>query len=375
MKNKLLPIAALIAIGSVAVVMCTGWSTVEGGEMAVIEDWNSGVQPEPVGPRTYFYNRFTTTYIKYNMRNEVYVMDDKAPNEEFAEGRKQDSYLVQSKDQQNMRVSMTVQWHRDPRKLVTLHKAAGKEVEERLIRPVLLRVVKDEATLRTAIEAYSGKGLVELQDSILKRLRESNSELSENGVIVDQFTIRHIELDKKYTDEIVARQIAIQGQLRAVEQTKLATAEAEKAKAEAQADYERNIVIAKQNKEKGILDSEMKAQQAILAAKADAERVSLAAKASADQNVLIAKGQAEAGKLQAASILAIGQAEAEATKLKLQAYSVPGADYYAKIQIAESMAKGFSGIKGYIPEKMGISVLSGEFEKGLNVLAPTSPQK
>ena len=67
----------------------------------------------------------------------------------------------------------------------------------------------------------------------------------------------------------------------------------------------------------------------------------LAANAQKKKTVLAAVGEKEAGELRAKAILAIGEADAQATKLKLSAYAVEGADAFIKIEVAKQMAEGF----------------------------------
>src|SRR5690606_5956050 len=132
----------------------------------------------------------------YSTSVQVFVMNDNDSGEEVGEGRAQDSYLVQSKDNQDMHLSLQVQWRIDPTHVVIIHKTVGPQhIEEKILRPTLLRVVKDEATTREAIQAYSGIGLVELQQDIERVLNDENGELRSRGVIVDSFVIEHIRLD------------------------------------------------------------------------------------------------------------------------------------------------------------------------------------
>lgn len=365
-------------IGLMVAFMLVKIRTVSGNELGVLETWSDGVVSEPLLPKTHiFFPGFNKTVYIYDMTQQVYAMNDKDNKEEFAEGRKSDAYIVQSKDQQDMRISLRVQWMRRPDKVVALHKVARDQVEERILRPRLLNIVKNQATIRDALTAYSGSGLVQLQGDILKEL-QADKELNEY-IRIDSFVIEHIGLDKKYTDEIVARQVAVQTRLKNLELTKAAEAAADRAKAEAQADYEKQIVEAKRDKEKGILEAEKTAQQQVLAAEAqarqvvlkaeaDAKQVSLQAEAEKNRNVLVAAGEKEAGLLRSEAIRALGQAEADALKLKLGAYATTGADGYVKIQVASSMAEAFKNVKGYLPEKMSVNLLAEQFNKGVSLL-------
>lgn len=366
----------LIVLGLISVIALTFTlvkiRTVSGNELGVLETWGSGVQAEPLTPKThFFFPGFTNSVYIYDMGMQLYVMNDKDNSEELAEGRKIDAYVVQSKDQQDMRISLRVQWLRRADKIIELHKVARDQVEERILRPRLLNIVKNQATLRTALESYSGEGLVKLQQDILKDL-QADAELNQY-VRIDSFVVEHIGLDAKYTTEIVARQVAVQERLKNIEQTKAAEANADKAKALAQADYEKAIVEAKRDKERGILSAEQSAQQQVLAAEAAAKQVALQAEAEKSRNVLIAQGEREAAENRAQAILSLGQAEAEAQKLKLSAYAVPGADAFVRIEVAKSFATGVQNIKGYLPENMNVSLLADQYSKGINVLVNGQP--
>jgi regulator of protease activity HflC (stomatin/prohibitin superfamily) len=335
-------------------------TTVQGNQIGVMETWFGGVLPDQLGPRTYWCYPWQTIY-KYSIATQVFVMNDVPGDSEPHNGRERDSYLVQSKDSQDMHLSLQVQWRVDPEHVVTLHKTVGvKGVEEVVMRPSLLRIVKDEATVREAIEAYSGDGLVKLQQDIERDLSDPTGELRAKGIIVDSFVIEHIRLDEAYVAEITARQIAIQKEQRATQEEKAAQADALKAKAIAQAALNTAVVKAQSDKEVQVLKAEAENEQEILKAEAEAKKVVLAAQAEKDS-----------GELKAASILALGKANAESEKLKFSAYSAEGADVYARIQVANSLGNSLSGIKGYLPENMNVYTLGESFMKAVeNIVKP-----
>lgn len=327
---------------------------VHGNEIAVLESYTGGINPEPYGPRTYFVLPWERMY-SYNMGQQVYVMNDTpSTTEQNAEGRENGSFLVQSLDSQDMRIELNVQWHLNPAKVVEIHKTVRDHIEDRLIRPTLLRIVKDEATQVKAIDAYSGIGLVQLQQKIESDLTSKDSELAEKGVIVTGFVIEHIGLSSEYIGEIQKRQVAQQRKLRADEEEKAAQAEALKAKAEARKEYEIQVVNAERDKQVEVLKAEAQNQKEILSAEAQKQKT-----------VLAAEARKESGELEAAAILAIGKATAEAEKLKFSAYSAEGADVYAKIEIAKAMSSGMAGVKGYLPSDMTIFTIGNEFNNAV----------
>lgn len=333
------------------------FQTIRGDEVAVKETWSQGVINETFPAKTYtLFPAFTQKLYPYKISQEVYVMNDDPSD--FAEGRPKDSYLVQSADQQDMRISLAIQWRRDPQRIVELHKTVGDNIEERILRPELQRIVKDAATVRTALQAYSGEGLVNLQNEILENLRDKEGELYKRGVLVDNFVIQHIGLDPTYVKEITERQVAIQARLKNIEQTKAAQAAAEKAKAEAQANYEKMVVEANRDKQVGILSAEKQAQQEVLGAEAAKKKT-----------VLAAEAEKESGELRAKAIVAVGNAEAEAIKMKMLAYSGAGAENFVKMEVAKSLADAYKNIDGYLPGDMNVMLLSEKYEGAVNLLA------
>lgn len=405
----------LIVVGVIAVFLLItslvlfDIETIAGNEYGVKETWSEGVLEDVLMPKTYIlFPGFTQKIYHYDASSQIFVMNDLADDIEYGSGRKQDSYVVQSAEGQDMRISLNVRWRIDSTKLLELHKTVRDSIEEKVLRPELMRVVKDEATLRTAIEAYSGEGLVKLQSDIFSRLKDSNNELGQRGVLVENFVIESIGLDPEYVGEIKARQVAIQREMRAREETKAALAEAEKVKAEAQAEYEKALVEGLRDKEVGILEAEKQAEQevlaaeaskkqVVLAAEAQAQQVELAAEASKKQVVLAAEGQAqqvelaaeadkkravlaaegemESGELKAQAILAIGTAEAEATRLQLSAFSAAGPDAYVQIEVAKQIADAFKNIDGYLPQDMKVNLLSESFMDAVKQVVKPSGAK
>ena len=77
--------------------------------------------------------------------------------------------------------------------------------------------------------------------------------------------------------------------------------------------------------------------------------------------MLAAQGEQEAALLRAQAIEALGEAEAEATRLKLSAYSAEGSEAFVRIEVAKSMAEAFENIDGYLPQDMTVNLLGDSF--------------
>lgn len=359
--------------------------TIEGHQYGVMETWSGGVQTNIMAPKTYFlFPGFNKNVTKYDGSSQVFVMNDKPENEEKeAQGRELDAFRVQSQEGQDMRISLNVRWRIDSAKLVNIHTTVRQSIEDKLIRPVVMRVVKDQATRMKAIDAYSGDGLVKLQTSIQNALAgkdvNETDELAERGIIIENFVIEHIELDPKYIEEIKQKQIATQRTLRAAEEQRAADAQALVAKSLAQADLNKAVVEAQRDKEVAVLKAEADQERTVLAAKADAEKAVLAAKADAEKVTLTAEAEkkklemeGEGKKLGMIAIadgtLAEGKAKAQAQELLLKAYNTSGADAWVKVQVAEQIAKAYGGIKGYLPSDMNVTLLTGNFQQSVDAL-------
>lgn len=330
---------------------------------------------------------------KYDASSQVFVMNDKDQGKEkTAVGRDADAYLVQSQEGQDMKISLNLRWRIDVKQLVSIHTTVRQDIEDKIIRPVVMRIVKDKATKMKAIDAYSGEGLVKLQADIQNALtgkdQTETDELSERGVIVENFVIEHIELDPNYIAEIKKKQIATQQQLRAVEEQKAAEAEALVAKAKAQADLNTKVVGAERDAKIMVVGAQAENEKVIIAAKAAAEQVTINAKAQATQVTVAAEAekqkmalQGEGMKLQqtaeAEGILAIGKAKAASQQLLLDSWKAAGPEAYAKVEIAKSMAEGTKNIQGYLPNNFNPTVISGNFMDAIqqifSVSRPATP--
>lgn len=365
-------IGAIIAVVLlIATTIIADFTFIEGNQVGIKETWSNGVEDKTYQSGMYILMPgWSQTLYKYTLTPQIFVMNDNKQDER-ANGRPNDAYIAKSADNQQMKLSLALQWRYDQDKIVDIHKRyrthAGDDnwsniIEERLIRQILMGSVNTEATKLKAIDAYSGEGFVRLQQSIFDRLVDPNGELRSQGIVIENFVIEQIQLDSDYIGEISKRQVAQQRELRAKQEELAALAEAQKAKAEAQADYERRVVEAERDKQVQVLASEASAQQSINAAKAEAEKIVLAANAE--------KQSAEA---RAAAILAVGRAEAESQKLKLGAYAVPGADSFVQIEVSKQMAEAFKNIQGYLPSDMKINILSENFMKSIQQIVKPVP--
>jgi hypothetical protein len=204
--------------------------------------------------------------------------------------------------------------------------------------------------------------LVSLQRDIQSQLSLQHSTngdptLAEQGIIVENFVIEHIDLDPKYIEEIKLKQIAVQQQLRAVEEQKAADAQALVAKSVAQADYNTKLV-----------QQQLLATNQVIQAEADNQKAVIAAEAEQQKQTLEAEGKEAAMEAIANGTLAQGKAVAAANKLLLESYAVQGSDAYVRVKVAEQVANAFQNIRGYLPSDMKVNLLTGNFDAAVDSL-------
>jgi regulator of protease activity HflC (stomatin/prohibitin superfamily) len=382
-STKVSSLAKIIVVTAVfAVVVILGLSTfsaktISGNQVGVRETWNGGVDPNPLPPKTYFYNRWTTQIYAYETSGQVYAMNDK--DEPFAEGRRVDPLIVNSRDNQQVVFHILVTWRIDPGHVISLHKNYRDNIDERLLRPAIVKAVSVRATLQDAIDLYSGEKLNQLRTDVEHDLKDPNGNLTTNGIVVDSFVIeKPTFMNKEYVDNIEKRQVQIIIQSRAHEEQLANEALALAAKSAAQKSLNEQVVQADAAKQVAILQQEATAQQSIIQTSANAKnavtqqeaeskKIVLAAQAEAGRQVAISEASKTAELNRAIAIEAVGKAQAAANQLLLTSYSVPGADLYTRIQVAQSFAQAINNVRFY-PPNATFNTVASDFDKGLSLL-------
>lgn len=381
-NNRGLTVAGLLVIvalvGLVALMLFgVNFRTVEGNEIGVKETWAEGVIDTPLTPKTYvLFPAFNQKVYTYPTSGQVFVMNDKDDKAEpFAQGRHSDALLVTSLDNQKVSFHVTVTWRIDPKHVVNLHKNYRDNIEERLIRPEIVNAVAVRATLQTAIDLYSGPKLNALREAVTNELRSADGKLATSGVVVDRFVIEKPKLNPEYEKVIEARQLAIAQESQAREQKKTNEAIAEAAKAAALKQQFEEVVKADTAAKKAVIETKAEADNNVTRQQAVAQVLVINAKAEAEKQVALSEAAKQAEINRAVGIEAIGKAEAEAKKLGLSAFAVPGAESFVKVEVAKNLGIAFQNVKGYLPANVNYSTVGADFSKAVNVLVGETPAK
>ena len=174
-----------------------------------------------------------------------------------------------SKDIQQVKVSLAVNFCIDQTTAQELYKTVGVNYYESVVLPRILENVK------AVVAEYSAENLVakrgELSDEILTRLTD---DAAAYGINIISISVEDIDFTDEFTDAVERKQVATQNKL---------AAETEQA-------------------------------QKTMEEKAAADRAVISAKAKAEQDVIAANAELEVTKIQAEAALYAGEKEAEMNK-------------------------------------------------------------
>jgi len=190
---------------------------IDAGERGVVLNFGA-VQPSVYGEGL---------HVRVPIMQKIYKMDVKVQKSQT------DAESV-SKDLQDTRSTIAVNYHILPQKANWVYQNIGTEYKERIIDPAVQEVVKAVTAKCTAVELITQREKVrsEIKDMLLQRLITYN-------IVVDDFSIVNFSFSQQFTQAIEAKQTAEQLALKAQRDLERIKIEAEQkitsAKAEAEA--------------------------------------------------------------------------------------------------------------------------------------------
>lgn len=327
---------ALLVVAALAFFGAVGIKTIQGNEIGVIQDWSQGVLDKTLRSGTHFYNNIAWDVRVYEIGTQKSTFGPLAGQQgEYPPIEVE----VGENGGQSAKVLISVNYHVDPSKIVTLYKQGLADTYEQVVlnREIVDTVNEVARPKKTALDIYSGAGFNAFKNEVDERLKE-NTVLEDRGIVVENTIISGITLDPEYKKQIDLKQIAQQNTLRAVEEAKAAQEEAKKVFAQAQADVERRTQEANAKK----IETE-------LAAQGEGARIKA-----------IAEGQRDARIAQATGDLALGKAQAEVDQLKSKAlYEGEAGARRSQVEIARAraeVAKELTNKMNIVPEKTFLQV-------------------
>lgn len=354
----LIALVVVMVLLGVTIPMFAEWAVVQGNEALVIQHWQSGVQKEPKLAGTHFFiPGIWYDLYKYNIGTQKITFDNQSSNGDseyppiavqIGENGGQEAYI-----------SVSVNYHINAEKIVTLHKQGiAKTYEAVVLKREIVDIVNEIARPhKSALDIFSGIGFVQFKNDIEAALK-NNPVLKDRGIEVENTIVYGVHLDQKYETEIRAKINAIQEKLRFDQETLAKQAEAAKIFAESQAQVERVRQTAEASKITQVKAAEAQAEQQVLAA--DAEK---------RKRIALAEGERDANLALASGILAVGEAEAKVSALKRESlYAGESGERRARVEIATAQADKMRGMLS------GVSVVSDRtiFEIGHDTKTITS---
>ena len=196
-----------------------GFAVVDTGYRG-IETRFGAVQGLPFSEGLYFYNPFTSSIIKFSVKQETW--NEKTP--------------IFTKDTQRVDVEFVVVYYADPNNVHSLYRDIGnlKMVEEKIVKPVVLGSIKD------SIGSVIADELVMKREQVTKAsLKEVQNNLKNRHIIVTDLQFTNLDFDDTYEKAVEEKVVAIQEAQKAKNETVRIEEEAKQtvktAKAEAEA--------------------------------------------------------------------------------------------------------------------------------------------
>lgn len=328
--------AALVAIA----VSLTGCPNNIAGHEAGILETCSGVSKEVLQPGTHFYQPFCREVYVYHVGTQLFTM--KGDGKPLMEGQTlagdEPCLKVKIKGGQEACLDIRTEYEIDRRQLADLHKAVKDQYEQVIIRPAVIRVTKNRATVMTADAIYADETQVALERHVEEELLKDD-DLKRAGIIIHSFIIEAVHLDPKYESEVKEKAVAQQTRLKEIELAAAAQETAKRTAAQAQAQVE------------------------TARAEADAAKI---------KTVLAAEAERLAAEQRAKGLLAQGEAEARVEFLKREAmYAGAAGSWRGRIEIERARAEVLKGLLAgvtVIPEHAVLQLTDGAMRA-----APVTP--
>jgi regulator of protease activity HflC (stomatin/prohibitin superfamily) len=343
----LILVAVLVLVGiNAAVFFSPEVKASQRGVLVNLYGKHRGVQADELLPGKYLW--FLSGFNPLTQR--IIIVDISEANLELVNGGVDDadisrrSVTLETMDSEIIKADVSI-WYRVAPKMADLFVAAlSPEDVVSLIHNTARSVIRNKSGYFDVEDIFNGT----VKEQIISMSKEGmNQELNPRGLEVTSIEFKRLV----FSDEIVAKLTEKTLSAKDVEINRYKTLAAVEA-AKRQEEEAKGFKLAEIQK-----------------AEAEKRRIELASEA----HMVEARNQMEADKMEAAGIVALGAAKAEAKRLELASYAGAGGARYMRIRIAEALGKGMANWK-IIPEKMDISAVAENFDRAIMVGLPASDE-
>lgn len=192
---------ALVLILLATVLQCL--LVVPAGARAVVFNSLTGLKPQPLGEGLHLLLPVVETPILYDVRTQTYTM---ASQRSESQSLGDDALKVLSADGQQITLDVSVRFRLDPAKVSHLHQTIGPSYVDKVIRPEVRTVMRNELALHRAIAVFSEER-EEIQENVEQQL---SSIFAENDLILQNVLLRNVRFSDQFQTAIEQKQIAEQ---------------------------------------------------------------------------------------------------------------------------------------------------------------------
>lgn len=218
----LLAIAVLILL--TVVLQCV--TVVPAGTRTVVFNTLTGVRAAPLSEGLHLLLPVIETPIPYDVRTQTYTMASQASEGQILSD---DALKVLSADGQQITLDVSVRYRLDPNRVPHLHQTIGPDYVDKIIRPEVRTVMRNELALHRAIAVFSDER-EQIQNSVERSLTDL---FASSDIILQNVLLRNVRFSDQFQTAIEQKQIAEQVKER--ERFLVAKAELEK---------QRSIILA-----------------------------------------------------------------------------------------------------------------------------------
>ncbi len=192
---------ALVLILLATVLQCL--LVVPAGTRAVVFNSLTGLKPQPLGEGLHLLLPVVETPIFYDVRTQTYTM---ASQRSESQSLGDDALKVLSADGQQITLDVSVRFRLDPAQVSHLHQTIGPSYVDKVIRPEVRTVMRNELALHRAIAVFSEER-EEIQENVEQQL---SSIFAENDLILQNVLLRNVRFSDQFQTAIEQKQIAEQ---------------------------------------------------------------------------------------------------------------------------------------------------------------------
>ncbi len=173
------------------------------GYRAVIFNTLSGLEPQARGEGLHLLLPVIESPILYDVRSQTYTM---ASSQREGSVGGDDALRVLSSDGQQITMDLSIRFRVDPETVPDLHAKVGRTYIDKVLRPEVRAVVRNELALHRAIDVYSGERR-EIQGNIKTGLEQI---LVDNNLALQDVLLRNVRFSPQFQNAIEQKQIAEQ---------------------------------------------------------------------------------------------------------------------------------------------------------------------